>query len=130
MTGDYAPTMSTGITWSDNTGSWLYRQIYPTAPTPTVIFPYPVTAQPLPPFQPAVPQEATLKLWKVYVVYAENRKSPVVSEHLIVAQDADQAKMLVPQQETSSRDWDYLTFLVEEIGVVKAKPKPQEVKQA
>lgn len=71
-----------------------------------------------------------MKLWKVYVVYAENRKSPVVSEYLIVAADADQAKLLLPKEATAERDWDYLTFICQELGTIKAKPKPQEVKQA
>ena len=70
-------------------------------------------------------------LYNVYLVYGEDRKNPIIREKKgIIADSEEDAKIKsgLMREVDESWDADYLTFIVEEIGEVKIKPKPKEVK--
>ena len=72
-----------------------------------------------------------MKLYDVVMVYAESRKDPViVAKKYIIAKDAEDAKIKSGLMKEVDEKWDadYLTFIVSEIGEVKVKEKPKEVK--
>lgn len=71
-------------------------------------------------------------LYDVYLVYAEDRKNPViVSMFGVIAASDEDAKIKSGLMSKVEEQWDadYLTFIVKKIGEVKVKSKPQEVKQ-
>jgi hypothetical protein len=70
-------------------------------------------------------------LYRVYLIYAEDRKNPmIVTTGSTVAKDDDDAKVKSGVYAKILPDWDadYITVVVEKVGEVKVKPKPQEVK--
>jgi hypothetical protein len=69
-------------------------------------------------------------LYDVYLVYGENRKKPVVIREQVVARDEEDAKVKSGLMAKVDQDWDadYLTFICDEIGEVKVKERPKEVK--
>ena len=70
-------------------------------------------------------------LYDVYLCYGEDRKSPVIkrAEGIIADSDEDaKIKSGLMAQVDASWDADYLTFIVNKIGDIKVKPKPQETK--
>jgi hypothetical protein len=72
-----------------------------------------------------------MKLYDVYLVYAENRKNPYIKVYGgIVAKDPEDAKVKSGLMREIKEEWDadYLTFITREIGEVKVKEKPKEVK--
>lgn len=71
-------------------------------------------------------------LFDVYMVYAENRKKPVMEiKRGIIASDEEDAKIKSGLMKLVQENWDadFLTFVVNIIGEVKVKEKPKEVKQ-
>lgn len=73
----------------------------------------------------------TMNLWDVYLVYAENRKSPtILPVYGVIARDEEDAKIKSGLMKSVLSEWDadYLTFIVKNIGMVKVKEKPKEVK--
>lgn len=73
-----------------------------------------------------------MNLYTVYLVYAEDRKAPVVKRvDGVIAKNGEDAKVKsgLMKEVDDSWDSDWLNFIVEEIGAVKVKPKPTEVKQ-
>jgi hypothetical protein len=74
-------------------------------------------------------------LYDVWMIYAEDRKEPVVDNAIIehkqvIAKDEDDAKVKSGVMQLVEKHWDsdYLSFIVNEIGEVKVKEKPKEVK--
>jgi len=70
-------------------------------------------------------------LYDVYLVYAEDRKSPFIEVRKgIIADSEEDAKIKSGLMKMVEDTWDadYLTFIVVELGGVKVKPKPNEVK--
>lgn len=71
------------------------------------------------------------KLYSVYMIYGENRKQLIIKKKEdVIASDVEDAKIKSGLMKTISEEWDndYLTFIVNEIGEVKVKEKPKEVK--
>ena len=72
-----------------------------------------------------------MKLYDVYLVYAETRLAPFfMRKDNIIAKDPEDAKIKsgLMKEVLSHWDSDYLTFITKEIGEVKVKEKPKEVK--
>lgn len=72
------------------------------------------------------------ELYDVYMVYAEDRKNPVVVvKRGVIASDDEDAKIKSGLMKKIDEDWDadYLTFICYTIGEVSVKEKPKEVKQ-
>lgn len=72
------------------------------------------------------------ELYDVYMVYAEDRKNPVIEiKRGVIASDEEDAKIKSGLMKKIDEDWDadYLTFICYEIGSVSVKEKPKEVKQ-
>lgn len=72
-----------------------------------------------------------LGLYEVTMVYAEDRKNPVVFRELaLIAASEEDAKIKSGFMSRVKSEWDadYLTFIVKKIGDIKVKAKPQEVK--
>lgn len=69
-------------------------------------------------------------LYDVYLIYAENLNAPIVKKASAIARGDEDAKIKsgLMKQIESSWDSDYLSILVNQIGVVRFKKKPQEVK--
>ena len=70
-------------------------------------------------------------LYRVYLIYAADRKNPVVvTTGSTIAKDDDDAKVKsgVYQKILPEWDADYVTIITEKVAEVKVKPKPQEVK--
>ena len=73
-----------------------------------------------------------MTLYDVYLVYAEDRKNPIVHRVFgVIARDEEDAKIKSGLMQQVQDDWDadYLNFICKEIGDVKVKEKPKEVKQ-
>ena len=72
-----------------------------------------------------------MKLYEVWMVYAENRSKPKCT-HIdgVIAKDPEDAKIKSGLMKDIPEEWDadYHTFIVKEIGDVKVKEKPKEVK--
>ena len=79
-----------------------------------------------------LPEGVEMKnLYEVYMIYAENRKSPVIHHEVgIIASDEEDAKIKSGLMKKIDEEWDadYLTFICKKIGEVKVKEKPKEVK--
>jgi len=70
-------------------------------------------------------------LYDVYLVYAEDRKNPIVINKFgVIARDEEDAKIKSGLMKEVQDEWDadYLNFICKEIGDVKVKAKPKEVK--
>ena len=69
-------------------------------------------------------------LYDVYMVYAENLTAPIVKRISVIAKTRDEAKLKSGLMKEVDNKWDvdYLTFIVNQIGTINYKPKPQEVK--
>jgi len=73
-----------------------------------------------------------MTLYDVYMTYGEDRKNVIVERRAgILALDEEDAKIKSGLLGMVDKSWDndYLTFIVLEIGDIKVKPKPKEVKQ-
>ena len=72
------------------------------------------------------------ELYDVYMVYAEDRKNPIIEiKRGVIACGEEDAKVKSGLMKKVDEDWDsdYLTFICYEIGSVSVKEKPKEVKQ-
>ena len=69
-------------------------------------------------------------LYDVYMVYAENLTEPIVKRTSVIAKTEDDAKVKSGLMKEINQKWDtdYLSFIVNRIGIVTFKEKPQEVK--
>ena len=80
---------------------------------------------------PEPKKENTMELYTVYLVYAEDRKAPVVKRvDGVLAKNTEDAKVKSGLMKEVQDDWDsdYLNFICEHIGTVNVKAKPTEVK--
>lgn len=71
-------------------------------------------------------------LFDVYMVYAEDRKKPIINSVFgVVAESDEDAKIKSGLLKMIDDEWDadYLTFIVKKIGDVRVKERPKEVKQ-
>ena len=121
----YETSDSTAISWTDMNNSQYYYYL-------------PLTSWPswksnaftdLPTPKEGVEMKG---LYDVHLIYAEDRKHPLVfSEINIIADSDEDAKLKSALMQEVKGDWDmdYLTFIVKKIGDVKVKEKPKEVKQ-
>jgi len=79
-----------------------------------------------------IPEGIEMKtMYNVYLVYGEDRKKPVIhKQYGVIANSKEDAKIKSGLMKDINETWDedYLTFIVEEIGEVKIKEKPKEVK--
>ena len=76
-------------------------------------------------------EENTMELYTVYLIYAEDRKSPVVKRvDGVLAKNPEDAKVKSGLMKEVDAEWDseFLTFIAEHIGTVAVKPRPTEVK--
>lgn len=71
-----------------------------------------------------------MKLYEVWTVYVEDQKKPIIAWQRLVARDQEEAKIKsgLLKEIDDTWDTDYLTVIVKEIGDVKVKEKPKEVK--
>lgn len=71
-----------------------------------------------------------MKLYEVWMVYAEDIKNPFIFYSRIIARNPEDAKLKNIFAKDIKEEWDidYLTIIVREIGDVKVKEKPKEVK--
>lgn len=70
-------------------------------------------------------------LYDVYLVYAEDRKNPIVINRFgVIARNEEDAKIKSGLMKEVQDNWDadYLNFIVKEIGDVKVKERPKEVR--
>jgi hypothetical protein len=128
-TGDWSYTMSSTATTANL--NWDYyscpAQAYVPCPQNVYIGGSPIN-------QPQIQEERRYNmkgLYDVYLCYGEDRKSPVIkrAEGIIADSDEDaKIKSGLMAQVDASWDADYLTFIVNKIGDIKVKPKPQETK--
>jgi hypothetical protein len=71
-------------------------------------------------------------LYRVYLIYAADRKNPqIVTSGSVVAANDEQAKIRagIFAKVDPAWDHDYVTIIAENVGEVKVKAKVQEVKQ-
>lgn len=84
------------------------------------------------PAEPELPEGVErMYLYRVWLIYAEDRKNPVVSRMSeVVAKDEEDAKVKSCVYREVNPDWDndYMTIFAEEICPVQVKKKPTEVK--
>lgn len=111
---------NSSITYTDN-ATWIDGSAWEIRPTGTI------------PIGNKKKEGVEMKtLYDVYMVYAENRKKPVMEiKRGIIASDEEDAKIKSGLMKSVQEDWDadFLTFVVNKIGDVKVKEKPKEVKQ-
>jgi hypothetical protein len=72
-----------------------------------------------------------MTLYDVYLVYAEDRKKPVIIPMFgVIANGEEDAQIKSGLMKKVEDDWDadYLTFIVKAIGSVKVKEKAKEVR--
>lgn len=69
-------------------------------------------------------------LYDVYLIYAENLTKPIVKKGSAIARTDEDAKIKSGLMKEIDPQWDsdYLSILVKQIGVVRFKKKPTEVK--
>lgn len=143
VTMDTTHTGGTGEYWQDKTG-WVYEHKYSDNPIADNWYPAePINWDGSTSNTPTITIEETeeknklpegvemKKLYNVYMIYGENRKQLVIKKKDdVIASDEEDAKIKSGLMKTISEEWDndYLTFIVHEIGEVKVKEKPKEVK--
>jgi len=101
---------------------------YPVWPTPQPQVTYGMVYQTEPKKEEAFEMQ---QLYRVYLVYAEDRLNPLVMFKDVVAVHEEDAKIKSGLMAEIKPEWDadYLTIYADEIFQVKVKPKPKEVKQ-
>ena len=79
-----------------------------------------------------LPEGVEMKtLYEVWLVYAENRKKPIImKKEGIIADNEEDAKIRSGLMKDINDTWDtdYLTVICIEVASVKVKSKPKEVK--
>jgi len=72
-----------------------------------------------------------MNLYEVWMVYTEDREEPIVRKKTVIARDVEDAKVKSGLMKEIDSEWDvdYLTFIVNSIGAIKIKEKPQEAEQ-
>ncbi len=81
--------------------------------------------------KPQLPEGVEMMgLYNVYLVYAEDTKNPDINGPVqVLARNEEDAKLKAAFVINPNWDTDFLTILAVELGDVKVKAKPQEVKQ-
>ncbi|KKK97955.1 hypothetical protein LCGC14_2647560 [marine sediment metagenome] len=86
----------------------------------------------LPDIKTNLPEGVEMKtLYEVWLVYAENRKKPIImKKEGIIADNEEDAKIRSGLMKDINDTWDtdYLTVICIEVASVKVKSKPKEVK--
>lgn len=70
-----------------------------------------------------------MALFNVYMVYAEDRDSPIIEEDLVVADSEEQAKTKAAFLPKKGWDLDYFTVFAKPICEVVVKERPTEILQ-
>lgn len=125
-TDDQCMNSTTGLTWGgtyiNTTPSQVWTQVWTTSAYPQLTYYIPI---------PEKKENNTMELYNVYLVYAEDRKKPVVKRvDGVLAKNTEDAKVKSGLMKDVDPEWDsdYLNFICEHIGTVNVKPKPTEVK--
>ncbi len=138
LTTNITGNSSIGITdiWVDTTGTSPFNDYYDNWIKPESISESKITInsidEDIPDIKTKLPEGVEMKtLYEVWLVYAENRKKPIImKKEGIIADNEEDAKIRSGLMKDINDTWDtdYLNIICIEVASVKVKSKPKEVK--